>query len=56
MMIDTGGDALRQYAIEPEKIDDIRDTVNELIAYANDVIRDIHSRYTCVLPALFEKI
>jgi hypothetical protein len=56
MMIDTGGDALRQYALEPEKIEDIHATINELIAYANDVIKDIHSRFTCRLPALFEKI
>jgi hypothetical protein len=55
-MIDTGGDALRQYALEPEKIEDIHATINELIAYANDVIKDIHSRFTCRLPALFEKI
>ena len=56
MMIDTGGDALRQYALEPGRFEGIRDTINNLIAYANDVIKDIHSRYTCRLPALFEKI
>lgn len=56
MMIDAGGDALRQYALEPARYDEIRDEINELIGYANGVIRDIHSRYTCILPQLFEKI
>ena len=56
MMIDTGGDALRQYAITPDTMEEIRSNINDLVDYANTVIRDIHARYTCVLPRPFDKI
>jgi hypothetical protein len=56
MMIDTGGDALRQYAISPDTVEEIRSNINDLVDYANTVIRDIHARYTCVLPRPFDKI
>lgn len=56
MIIDTGGDALRQWAIDPSRLDEIRTNINELLGYANTVVRDIHTRYCVTLPNMFEKI
>jgi len=50
MVIDTGGDLLRQYVIEPERVDEIIDISIKLIEYANDVIETIRKRYNCVTP------
>jgi len=50
MVIDTGGDLLRQYVIEPDRIDEIIDIGLKLIEYANEVIGTIRKRYNCVVP------
>jgi len=51
MVIDTGGDLLRQYVIEPGKIDEIIDVVIKLIDYTNNVIETIRKRYNCITPS-----
>lgn len=56
MVIDTGGDALRRWVIDRGTFDDVRDDINDLLGYANEVIRDIHKRYCVYLPRPFEKI
>lgn len=50
MVVDTGGDLLRQYILESERIDEILDISKKLIEYANEVIRSIRKRYNCILP------
>ena len=50
MVIDTGGDLLRQYVIEPEKYSEIISICKKLIEYANDVLGTIRKRYNCVVP------
>lgn len=50
MVIDTGGDLLRQYVIEPERYNEIIDICKKLIEYANSVIETIRKRYNCVHP------
>ena len=50
MVVDTGGDLLRQYVIEPHRVDEIMDIGVKLIEYANDVITLIRKRYNCTLP------
>jgi len=50
MLIDTGGDLLRQYVIDPEKCDEILDVGIKLIQYGNGVLKDIRKRYNCVTP------
>ena len=50
MVIDTGGDLLRQYVIEPSKYGEIMDICKKLIQYANGVIMTIRKRYNCVYP------
>jgi hypothetical protein len=50
MVIDTGGDLLRQYVLEPDRIDEIIDIGVKLIEYANSVIETIRSRYNCIAP------
>jgi hypothetical protein len=50
MVIDTGGDLLRQYALEPERYTEIKDICKKLIEYANGVLETIRKRYTCIHP------
>jgi hypothetical protein len=50
MVIDTGGDLLRQYVIEQEKYPEIIGICKKLIEYANDVIGTIRIRYKCIHP------
>ena len=50
MVADTGGDLLRQYVVEPSRIDDIMDIAIKLVNYANEVITIIRKRYNCTLP------
>jgi hypothetical protein len=50
MVVDTGGDLLRQYILESERIDEILDISKKLIEYANEVIGSIRKRYNCTLP------
>jgi len=50
MLIDTGGDLLRQYVIDPEKCDEIIDVAIKLIQYGNGVLKVIRKRYNCVTP------
>lgn len=51
MVIDTGGDLLRQYVIDPERVDDIIDIATKLVDYTNEVTTVIQKRYNCTLPA-----
>ena len=50
MFIDTGGDLLRQWMVDPTKEDEIMDTAFELTKYTNTVITRIRNRYTCQVP------
>ena len=50
MLIDTGGDLLRQYLVEPERKDEIIDVGLKLIEYGNTVMDTIRKRYNCILP------
>jgi hypothetical protein len=50
MVIDTGGDLLRQYVLEQEKYPEIIGICKKLIEYANDVIGTIRKRYKCIHP------
>lgn len=50
MLIDTGGDILRQYVLDIEKYNEIMEIIVRLINYTNDVLSIIRKRYTCVLP------
>ena len=50
MVIDTGGDLLRQYVIEPEKYSEIITICKKLIEYTNDILITIRKRYNCVTP------
>jgi hypothetical protein len=50
MVIDTGGDLLRQYVLEPDRIDEIIDIATKLFEYANEVMSTIRKRYNCVVP------
>ena len=50
MLIDTGGDLLRQYLVEPERKDEIIDVGLKLIEYGNTVMDIIRKRYNCILP------
>ncbi len=51
MVVDTGGDLLRQYILEPDRVDEILNICRKLIEYANEVITLIRKRYNCILPA-----
>jgi len=55
MIIDTGGDCLRQYMIDQERHDEIVDILLNLLKYGNECITKIHKRYNCVLPRHFTK-
>ena len=50
MVIDTGGDLLRQYVLEPDRVDEIVDISLKLIEYANSVMETIRIRYNCIAP------
>jgi hypothetical protein len=50
MVIDTGGDLLRQYVLEPDRVDEIIDIGLKLVDYANDVMKTIRTRYNCLVP------
>ena len=50
MVADTGGDLLRQYVLEPQRIKEIMDIAIKLIEYANQVLVTIRKRYNCTLP------
>ena len=50
MVIDTGGDLLRQYVLEPEKYSEIIVICKNLIEYANGVLETIRKRYNCINP------
>lgn len=50
MFIDTCSDLLRQWMIDPDKVDEIKDTAYELSKYTNQVITRIRNRYTCQVP------
>ena len=50
MVVDTGGDLLRQYALEPDRINEILDIGKKLIEYTNGVLATIRKRYNCTLP------
>ncbi len=50
MIIDTGGDLLRQYVLNQEKYIEIMNILHNLIDYANEVIDVIRKRYNCVVP------
>ena len=50
MVIDTGGDLLRQYVLEPDRIEEIIDIGTKLFEYANGVMGTIRKRYNCVVP------
>jgi len=50
MVIDTGGDLLRQYVLEPDRVDEIIEIATKLVEYANEVMGTIRKRYNCVMP------
>ena len=50
MVMDTGGDILRQYVLEPERCDEIVDTLTKLVEYANGVLETLRQRYNCSTP------
>ena len=52
MVVDTGGDLLRQYTLDQDRVDEIIDIAIKLVEYANDVIRTIQKRYNCVTPQI----
>jgi len=52
MVIDTGGDLLRQYVIDRDRVDEIIDIAIKLVEYANEVIMTIQKRYNCVSPPI----
>lgn len=51
MIVDTGGDLLRQYVIDVDRVDEIIDEALKLVEYANEVMAVIRTRYKCTLPA-----
>jgi hypothetical protein len=52
MVVDTGGDLLRQYTLDQGRVDEIIDIAVKLVEYASDVIRTIQKRYNCVTPPI----
>jgi hypothetical protein len=54
MFIDTAGDMLRQYVLNPNEYKKLRSVLLELIEYVNKEIRKIHNRYNCVIPHILE--
>ena len=54
MFIDTAGDILRQYVLNPNEYKKLRSVLLELVEYVNREIRKIHNRYNCVVPHILE--
>jgi hypothetical protein len=52
MVVDTGGDLLRQYVLDQDRVDEIVDIATKLVEYANGVIKTIQKRYNCVTPPI----
>ena len=50
MFVDTGGDLLRQWMIDPQKEDEILETAVHLSKYTNEIITNIRQRYNCIVP------
>ena len=50
MFIDTAGDLLRQYVVDPTQKLYVVKTLEELRTYTNEVIKRIHKRYNHVTP------
>ena len=50
MFVDTAGDLLRQYVLDVTEYVGIREILMELIEYINVEVRNIHTRYTCIVP------
>ena len=50
MFIDTAGDMLRQYVLNPNDYKNLRGVLVELVEYVNVEIKKIHNRYNCVIP------
>ena len=53
MLIHSGGDLLRQFIIEPHRMNEITDMIKQVFAYGNDVFGTIRNRYNCVTPKNF---
>tara|TARA_B110000977_G_scaffold142174_1_gene180376 strand:+ start:987 stop:1454 length:468 start_codon:yes stop_codon:yes gene_type:complete len=54
MFVDTAGDLLRQYVLDVTEYVGIREILMELVEYINVEVRNIHTRYTCVVPRKLE--
>lgn len=54
MFIDTAGDMLRQYVLNPNDYKNLRGVLVELVEYVNKEIKKIHNRYNCVVPHLLD--
>lgn len=50
MVLDTGGDLLRQYLIDKSRENELVNIINELVVYTNGVLKTIRTRYNCVIP------
>ena len=50
MIIDTGGDLLRQYVLDPERVNEIIDIAQKLVDYSNGVMKTLRKRYNCTTP------
>lgn len=55
MFLDTCADELRQYMLGKDA-EEVRQVVQPLIQYTNEIITTIHRRYNCVTPYHLEKI
>jgi hypothetical protein len=53
MLVHSGGDLLRQFMLEPERVTEIVDMLKKLFTYGNDVFEVIRKRYNCVTPKNF---
>ena len=54
MFIDTAGDMLRQYVLNPNDYKNLRGVLVELVEYVNVEIKKIHNRYNCVIPYILD--
>ena len=54
MFVDTAGDLLRQYVLDVTEYVGIREILMELVEYINVEVRNIHTRYTCIVPRKLE--
>lgn len=50
LVSNTGGDILRQYVLEPDRIDEFLHILEKLFEYTNEVLSDIRKRYISVTP------